>query len=118
MLFMLLIKASQNSEAGHQPPAELVFAMQKFNEDLVAAGVRVMAKGLHPSADAIRISYPVAGDQPIVSNGPFPADGNLVAGFFLFDVASKEDAIAWAMKAPDPQGFGEEQLELRQVLEG
>ncbi|MEN6635442.1 MAG: YciI family protein [Clostridiaceae bacterium] len=118
MLFMLLIKASVNSEAGHMPPEELQLAMRRYNEDLVRAGVRVMAKGLYPSADSIRISYPATQRAPIVTSGPFPVEGNLLAGFFLLDVVSKEEAVSWAMKAPDPQGFGEGQIELRQVYEG
>ena len=118
MLFMLLIKASKNSEAGCLPQEELQDAMRAYNDDLVRAVVRVMSKGLFPSADAIRISYPVDQSKPIVSNGPFPADGTLIAGFFLLDVSSREEAIGWAMKAPDPQGFGEGQIELRQVYEG
>ncbi len=118
MLFMLLIKASAISEAGRMPPEELQRAMRRYNEELVRAGVRVMAKGLYPSLDAVRVSYPVDNGDPVVTNGPFPADGNLLAGFFLLDVASKEEAVSWAMKAPDPQGFGEGQVELRQVYEG
>lgn len=116
MLFMMIVKASRNSEAGNLPSPELMEAMTKFNEDLVEAGVRVMAKGLHPSSNGIRISYPEPGGEPVVTEGPFEVDG-LVAGFFLIDVKSREEAIQWAMRVPDPQGYGEGQVELRQVFE-
>jgi hypothetical protein len=116
MLFMMLVKASENSEAGNLPCPELMEAMKKYNEDLEEAGVRVMAKGLHPSSDGIRISYPEPGGEPVVTEGPFLVD-ELVAGFFLIDVRSREEAIEWAMRVPDPQGDGEGQVELRQVFE-
>ncbi|UXH43901.1 YciI family protein [Rossellomorea vietnamensis] len=115
MLFMMIVKASRNSEAGNPPSPELMEAMTKYNEDLVEAGVRVMAKGLHPSSDGIRVSYPKPGGEPVVTKGPFEVDG-LVAGFFLIDVKSREEAIEWVMRVPDPQGYGEGQVELRQVF--
>ncbi|MEI2666522.1 YciI family protein [Rossellomorea sp. LJF3] len=115
MLFMMIVKASRNSEAGNPPSPELMEAMTKYNEDLVEAGVRVMAKGLHPSSDGIRVSYPKPGGEPVVTEGPFEVYG-LVAGFFLIDVKSREEAIEWAIRVPDPQGYGEGQVELRQVF--
>lgn len=118
MLYMLIVKASNHSEAGELPSAELIEAMSKYNEELVNAGVRVMAKGLHPSSDGMRISYPDPGEEPVVSNGPFTAGEELVAGFILIDVQSKEEAIEWAMRMPDPMGRGEGKIELRQVFEG
>ncbi|PPA69282.1 YciI family protein [Jeotgalibacillus proteolyticus] len=117
MLFMLIVKASQNSEAGNRPNSELNEAMNKFNEDLVKAGVRVAAQGLHPSSNGIRISYPNPGEKPVVTNGPFPETKEIIAGFILIDVKSREEAIEWAMRMPDPQGYGEGQIELRQVYE-
>ena len=114
MLFMIIVKASRNSEAGNLPSPELREAMTKYNEELVKAGVRIMAKGLHPSSNGIRLSYPEAG-TPVVTDGPFSDD--LVAGFILIDVKSREEAIEWAMRMPDPQGHGEGQIELRQVFE-
>ncbi|THE09146.1 YciI family protein [Bacillus timonensis] len=117
MLFMLIVKASKNSEAGKLPSSELMEAMDKYNEDLVKAGVRVMAKGLHPSSNGIRISYPIPGENPVVTEGPFTESKELIAGFILIDVNSKEEAIEWAMRMPDPQGHGEGQIELRQVFE-
>lgn len=114
MLFMIIVKASKNSEAGNLPSQELREAMTKYNEELVKAGVRVMAKGLHPSSNGIRLSYPEEGGTPVVTEGPF--SGDVVAGFILIDVKSKEEAIEWAMRMPDPQGHGEGQIELRQVF--
>jgi hypothetical protein len=115
MLFMMIVKASKNSEVGNLPSPELMEAMTKYNQDLVEAGVRVMAKGLHPSSNGIRVSYPEPGGTPVVTEGPFDTD-ELVAGFFLIDVKSREEAIEWAMRVPDPQGDGEGQVELRQVF--
>ncbi|UOE57739.1 YciI family protein [Bacillus sp. CMF12] len=116
MLFMLIVKASKNSEAGQLPSPELMEAMTKYNEELVKAGVRVMAKGLHPSSNGIRISFPHPGEKPVVTEGPFTESQELIAGFILIDVKSREDAIEWAMRMPDPQGHGEGQIELRQVF--
>ncbi|MGR3764203.1 YciI family protein [Rossellomorea sp. NS-SX7] len=116
MLFMLIVKASKNSAAGNLPSSELMGAMTKYNEALVEAGVRVMAKGLHPSSDGIRLSYPIPGGKPEVTEGPFTESNDLIAGFILIDVESREEAIEWAMRMPDPQGHGEGQIELRQVF--
>ncbi|WP_436374782.1 YciI family protein [Cytobacillus sp. BC1816] len=116
MLFMLIVKASKNSEADQLPGPELMEAMTKYNEELVKAGVRVMAKGLYPSSNGIRISFPNSGERPVVTEGPFTESQDLIAGFILIDVKSREDAIEWAMRMPDPQGHGEGQIELRQVF--
>lgn len=116
MLFMLIVKASKNSEGGNLPSPELMEAMTKYNEELVKAGVRVMAKGLHPSSNGMRISFPKPDGEPVITYGPFTETKDLVAGFILIDVSSKEEAIEWAMKMPDPQGHGEGQIELRQVF--
>ncbi len=115
MLFMLIIKASSRSEAGILPSEDLRQAMDLYNEELIDAGVRVMAKGLQPSANGLRISFINPGEQPVITEGPFDNPNELVAGFFLIDVKSKEEAIYWAKKAPDPQGYGEGQIELRQL---
>lgn len=116
MLFMLIVKASKNSEAGNLPSSELMEAMDKYNDELVKAGVRVMAKGLHPSSNGIRLSFPESGAKPVVTEGPFAETKELMAGFILIDVKSREEAIEWAMRMPDPQGYGEGQIELRQVF--
>ncbi|MCM3124479.1 MULTISPECIES: YciI family protein [unclassified Mesobacillus] len=116
MLFMLIVKASKNSEGGNLPSPELMEAMDKYNEELDKAGVRVMAKGLHPSTNGIRIYFPKTGGNPVVTDGPFPETKELIAGFILIDVNTREEAIEWAMRMPDPQGQGEGQIELRQVF--
>ena len=113
---MLIVKASKNSEAGNLPSPELMEAMDKYNEELVKAGVRVMAKGLHPSSNGMRISFPQPEEKPVVIEGPFTQSQELIAGFILIDVNSREEAIQWAMRMPDPQGHGEGQIELRQVF--
>lgn len=76
-----------------------------------------MAKGLKPSSNGIRISYPKPGEKPIVTEGPFTETKDLIAGFILIDVNSREEAVEWAMNMPDPQGYGEGQIELRQVFD-
>lgn len=116
MLFMLIVKASKNSEAGKLPSPELMEAMTKYNEELVKAGIRVMAKGLHPSSNGMRISFQQPGEAPVVTEGPFSETKDLIAGFILIDVESREEAIEWAMRMPDPQGHGEGQIELRQLF--
>ncbi|HET7627678.1 MAG TPA: YciI family protein [Bacillales bacterium] len=117
MLFMLVVKASKHSEAGEMPSLELQEAMDQYNEELMEAGVRVMAKGLHPSSNGLRISYPKPGEEPVVTEGPFSPTNELIAGFFLLEVKSREEAIDWAMRCPDPMGRGEGQVELRQVFD-
>lgn len=115
MLFMILVKSSKVSESGGMPSESLRNAMSAYNQTLIDAGVRVMAKGLYPSDEGIRISYPVEGEAPTVENGPFSEAKDIIAGFILIEVDSKEEAIKWAMKMPDPHGLGEGQIELRQV---
>ena len=117
MLFMIIVKASKNSEAGNLPSPELREAMSKYNEKLEKAGVRIMAKGLYPSSNGMRISYTQEGGRPEVMDGPFSETKELIAGFILIDVKSREEAVEWAMQMPDPQGDGEGQIELRQVIE-
>lgn len=116
MLFMLIVKASKNSEDGNLPSLELIEAMTKYNDELVKAGIRVMAKGLHPTSSGVRISYLIPEEKPVVTYGPFTEIKELIAGFILIDVKSREEAVEWAMRMPDPQGNGEGQIELRQVF--
>ncbi|MEH7098477.1 YciI family protein, partial [Neobacillus vireti] len=94
----------------------LMEAMDKYNEELIKAGVRVMAKGLYPSSNGIRLSFPKPGEKPVVTDGPFTETKELIAGFILIEVKSREEAIVWAKRMPDPQGHGEGQIELRQVF--
>jgi hypothetical protein len=117
MRFMMIVKATKDSEAGVMPSQELLNAMMKYNEELVKAGVLVAAEGLHPSTSGIRISYPVPGGKPKVMDGPFTEAKELIAGFTLIEVRSREEAIEWAMRMPDPHGFGEGEIELRQVFD-
>lgn len=117
MLFMMIVKASKNSEGANTPQPQLEALMRQYNKDLTDAGVRVMAKGLHPSSEGIRFSHINPGDEPVMSCGPFEPARDVVAGFFLIDVGSMEEAVEWARKVPDPMGNGEGQIELRQVWE-
>jgi hypothetical protein len=117
MRFMLIVKATKDSEAGVMPSQELLNAMMKYNEELVKAGVLVAAEGLHPSTGGIRISFPVPGGKAKVTDGPFTEAKELIAGFTLIEVRSREEAIEWAMRMPDPHGFGEGEIELRQVFD-
>ena len=117
MLFMMIVKASKNSEGLNLPQPHLEVMMEQYNQNLLDAGVRVMAKGLHPSSEGIRFSHVKSGEEPVIEYGPFEPTKDIVAGFFLIDVKSKEEATEWARKVPDPMGNGEGQIELRQVWE-
>lgn len=117
MRFMLIVKATTDSEAGVMPSQKLIDAMQKYNEELVKAGVLLAADGLQPSSNAIRISYPEPGGKPKMMDGPFTEAKELIAGYTLIEVKSKEEAIEWALRMPDPHGFGQGGIELRQVFE-
>ena len=117
MRFMMIVKATTDSEAGNLPSQELLDAMQKYNEELVRAGVLLAADGLQPSSGAIRISYPEPGGKPKVVDGPFTEAKEMIAGYTLIEVKSREEAIEWALRMPDPHGFGQGEIELRQVFE-
>lgn len=117
---MMVVKASKDSEEGTMPKEQMerMFAsMKNYNEELKKAGVLISVGGLHPSSNSIRISYPVPGEPPTITRGPFNAVNELIAGYWFIDVKSREEAIEWAMRAPDPHGLGEGQIELRQVFE-
>lgn len=112
MRFMVLVKANQDSESGALPGKEIVDAMGKYNEELIRAGVLLAADGLHPSTRGARIKF--SGGKHTVTDGPFTETNELLAGFWMIQVKSREEAIEWAMRAP----FGEgEERELRQVFE-
>jgi hypothetical protein len=111
MRFMVIVKASRDSEAGVMPSTELLTAMGKFNEEMVKAGIMEAGEGLHPTAKGARISY--SGSEGRVSRGPFSLSGDLVAGFWLINTASLDEAIAWMKRAPF--GAGDE-IEIRQVF--
>jgi hypothetical protein len=117
MRFMVLIKADKKSEAGVLPTKELFTAMGKYNEELVNAGVLLAGEGLQPSSKGARVKFS-AGKEPTVIDGPFAEAKELIAGFWLFQVNSKEEAIEWVKRCPSPMGPGEEaEIEIRQVFE-
>lgn len=115
MLFMIIVKSSKNSETGNKPNLELMKQMDQYNDELDSAGVKVMAKGLRPSSIGHRISFNKENKKPIITKGPFENPKDIIAGFFLIDVKDYEEALQWALKAPDPQGDGEGEIELRQL---
>ncbi|MBD8004365.1 YciI family protein [Bacillus norwichensis] len=117
MRFMMIVKATTDSEEGKMPSPELFEAMQKYNEELVKAGVLLAGDGLHPSSSGIRISYPEPGGKPNIVDGPFTESKELIAGYTLIEVKSREEALEWALRMPDPHGFGQGEIELRQVFE-
>jgi len=111
MRFMVIVKADKNSEAGILPSEKILADMGKFNEELVKAGVMRAAEGLQPSSKGARIRF--SGDKRIVTDGPFPETKELIAGFWLWQVKSKEEAIEWLKRAP----FDQTEVEIRQVFE-
>ena len=114
MRFMILVKATPESEAGKMPSVELMTAMGKFNEELVNAGVLLAGEGLHPSSRGARIRFD--GPTRTVIDGPFAETKELVAGFWLIQVKSKEEAIEWMKRCPNPME-GPSEIEIRQVYE-
>jgi hypothetical protein len=111
MRFMVIVKASRDSEAGVMPDTELLTAMGKFNEEMARSGIMEAGEGLHPTSKGARIRY--SGGEGSVSRGPFSLSGDLVAGFWLINTASLDEAIAWMKRAPF--GAGDE-IEIRQVF--
>jgi hypothetical protein len=114
MRFMILIKADQNSEAGVLPSEELLTAMGKYNEELVKAGVLLAGEGLQPSAKGARVIF--SGGETTVVDGPFAEAKELIAGFWLVQVKSREEAIEWVKRCPNPDNQ-ESEIEIRQVFE-
>jgi hypothetical protein len=112
--FMILIKADKNTEAGATPDEKLLTEMGKFNEELVKAGVMLAGEGLHPSSKGARVKF--SGAKRTVIDGPFAETKELVAGFWLWQVKSKEEAIEWVKRCPNPTGQ-EAEIEIRQVFE-
>jgi hypothetical protein len=116
MRFMVMVKASKDSEAGVMPDEALIGAMMKYNEELAKAGVLIDLAGLQPSSRGVRIKF--AGGKRTVIEGPFPCTNELIAGYWLIKVNSKEEAIAWAERCPGPHGEGAEgEIELRRLFE-
>lgn len=116
MRFMMIVKASKDSEAGKMPSEELLTAMGKYNEELMKAGALVDLAGLQPSMRGARIKF--AGGKRTVIDGPFAETKELIAGYWIIQVKSKEEAIEWANRAPAPHGeCAEGEIELRQIFE-
>jgi hypothetical protein len=114
MRFMVMVKATKDSEAGKMPSEELLLAMAKFNEEMVKAGVMLDANGLQPSSKGARVRF--SGDKRTVIDGPFAETKELVAGYWVLQVKSKEEAIEWIKRCPNPHE-GESEIEIRQVFE-
>ena len=115
MRFMIIIKASQDSEAGVMPSNELLTAMGNYNEELAKAGILVAGEGLHPSSKGARVHF--SGDKRTVIDGPFAETKELIAGYWLWQVKSKEEAIEWVKRCPNPMPGTEAEIEIRQVFE-
>lgn len=115
MRFMILVKADKNSEAGVMPDERLLTEMGRFNEELVKAGIMLAGEGLHPSAKGARVRF--SGSKRTVIDGPFAETKELVAGFWLWQVKSKEEAIEWVKRIPNPMPGTETEIEIRQVFE-
>ena len=111
MRFMILVKANKDSEAGILPDEKILTEMMKYNEELVKAGVMLAGEGLHPSSKGARVNF--SGGKRTVTDGPFTEAKELIAGFWLWQVKSKEEAIEWAKRSP----FREGEVEIRQVFE-
>ena len=115
MRFMVMVKATPNSEAGVLPSEELLAEMGKFNEELVKAGVLLAGEGLQPSSKGARVKF--SGGKRTVTDGPFTETKELIAGFWLIQVKSKEEAIEWVKRCPNPMPGTESEIEIRQVFE-
>lgn len=114
MRVMVIVKATSDSEAGKMPGTELLTAMGNFNEELVKAGIMLAGEGLHPSARGKRVRF--SGKERTVTDGPFAQTNELIAGFWLWQVKSMDEAIAWVRRCPNPME-GESEIEIRQVFE-
>jgi hypothetical protein len=112
---MVMVKATRNSEAGMMPSEKLLADMGRFNEELVKAGVMLAGEGLHPSSKGARVRF--SGGKRTVIDGPFAETKELVAGFWLWQVKSKEEAIEWVKRCPDPMPGEDSEIEIRQLFE-
>lgn len=115
MRFMIIVKASQDSEAGVMPSEELLTAMGNYNEELVKAGILIEGEGLHPSSKGARVRF--SGDQRTVIDGPFAETKELIAGYWLWQVKSRQEAIEWVKRCPNPMPGTDAEIEIRQVFE-
>jgi hypothetical protein len=112
MRFMLIVKANADSEAGKLPSAEMLREMGKFNDELIKAGVMLAGEGLHPSSKGARVNF--SGKKRTVVDGPFAETKELIAGFWLIQAKSLDEAIEWVKRVPNPTG-DESQIEIRQI---
>ena len=115
MRFMMIVKANKDSEAGKMPGEELLAAMGRYNEELMKAGVLVDLTGLKPSSEGARVRF--SGGKRTLIDGPFAETKDLIAGFWIINVKSKQEAIDWAMRAPAPHPGGEGEIEIRPFFE-
>jgi hypothetical protein len=115
MRFMIIVKASQDSEAGVMPSNELLTAMGNYNEELVKAGIMVEGEGLHPSSKGARVRF--SGDKRTVIDGPFAETKELIAGYWIWQVKSKQEAIDWVKRCPNPMPGTDAEIEIRQIFE-
>src|SRR5437773_1258260 len=115
MRFMVIVKASKDSEAGVLPDEKLLTEMGKFNEELAKAGVLLAAEGLQPTSNGARVRF--SGAKRTVIDGPFTETKELIAGFWLWQVKSREEAIEWVKRCPNPMPGKESEIEIRQVFE-
>ena len=115
MRFMIIVKASRDSEAGKMPSQELLAAMGKYNEELVKAGIMLAGEGLQPSSKGARVRF--SGERRSVIDGPFTETKELIAGYWLFQVKSLEECIEWVKRCPNPMPGTESEIEIRQVFE-
>jgi len=115
MRFMILVKANKDSEAGVPPSSELIEQMGKYNQEIVNAGVLVAGEGLQSSSKGARVRF--SGSQRTVVDGPFAETKELVAGFWIFKVKSKDEAIEWVKRCPNPHPNAESEIEIRQIFE-
>ena len=115
MRFMIIVKASLDSEAGVMPSEELLTAMGNYNEELIKTGIMLAGEGLHPSSKGARVRF--SGDKRTVIDGPFIETKELIAGYWLWQVKSKEEAIEWVKRCPNPMPGTEAEIEIRQVFE-
>lgn len=115
MRFMVIVRATQNTEAGAMPSQDLLAEMGKFNEELTKAGVLLAGEGLHPSSKGARVRF--SGDKRTVIDGPFTETKELIAGFWLWQVTSKAEAIEWVKRCPHPMPGEQAEIEIRQVFE-
>lgn len=115
MKFMILVKATKKSEAGLMPSQELLTAMMQYNQTLVDAGIMLAGEGLHPSSKGVRVRF--SGSKRVVTGGPFAETNEVVAGYWLWQCRSMEEAIEWVKRCPNPMPGEESDIEIRPLFE-